>query len=92
MNFTLWVAKNEFFNYKCEEGRKNFNTETSTKTDLSDCFLHDNFEHGSLKFYKTLQRKIHKCFKKIRIKMGIAHTAGNKVVQDKHPYHFAKSN
>ena len=75
--------KNEFFNYKSEEGMKNFLTETTTNTDLSDCFLHEDFKHGASKFFKTLKRKLHKCFKKIRIKSGTPHNVGNKSVQDK---------
>ena len=74
---------NEFFNFKCEEGIKKFVTETSTNTDLSECFYHGDFKHGSSKFFKTLKSKLHKCFKKIRIRQGIAHTAGNKTIQDK---------
>ena len=74
---------NEFFNFKCDEGIKNFVEETSKNTDLSNCFHHDDFKHGSLKFFKILQSKIHKCFKKIRIKQGIPHIAGNRIMQDK---------
>ena len=74
---------NEFFNFKCEEGVKKFVEETSNNTDLSKCFLNDDFENSSSKFFKKLNNKFHKCFKKVRIRNGIPLTAANKIIQEK---------
>ena len=75
--------KTEFFNFKSKEGIIKFEAETSTNTDLSECFLHDDFRYGSSKFFKTLKHKIHRCFKKVRIRTGITNNAGDKIIQDK---------
>ena len=53
--------RTEFFNFKCEESKKKFFMETSTNTGLSTCFDED-FETGSNKFLKLLNRTYYKCF------------------------------
>ena len=76
--------RNEFFKFKCEEGRKQFLDETSNYSRFKECFdKNENFTTCSNKFYKALKRTFHKCFKKVRIVNGNKTKLGNAVVQDK---------
>ena len=75
--------RKEFFKFKCEEGRKKFLEKTSLNTHFTSCFNNsENIEVSSKKFYKTLMRSFHTCFKKVRIVHGKQRKMGNTSVQD----------
>ena len=77
------TARNEFFKFKCEESKQLFKEETSVNDHLSSCFnVAEEFKTNAGKFYKALQRKFHKCFKKVRIKSG-TRKVGNPSMQAK---------
>ena len=58
--------RREIFNFKSERGMTNFRQEIKTSSDLSRPFLSDDkFELKARRFYKVLNRKLHKCFTKI---------------------------
>ena len=74
--------RKEFFQFKCESGRKCFLEETNGSNKLSSCFLNDdNFEKSSNLFLKTLKGTFHKCFQKIRIRSGNHKSMGDESVQ-----------
>ena len=76
------VTRREFFNFKSEEGKKLFFIETDLSSDLSSSFSNNaNFEASCNLFYNTLQKKFHKCFKKIRVKKGAKRSLGIGVIQ-----------
>ena len=76
--------RQEFFQFKCEEGNKIFKEETSSNTHLSSCFSDpDDFKTNANKFYKALKGTFHKCFKKIRIKTGNTSIIGTPSIQAK---------
>ena len=73
--FSIKYRKNKFkeprreiFNLKNEECQGKFFKDTSTGVKFQNCFWSNrNFEEKCLKFKKTLDDTLHKCFKKIRI-------------------------
>ena len=78
------IVRKEFFKFKCEEGRKKFLDATSSNNLFTSCFSNlKSFETCSNKFYRTLTRTFHKCFKKIRIKNGNNKKIGNASTQEK---------
>ena len=78
------TIRNEFFQYKCKEGRENFLKATSSTNQFTACFNNtENFKACTNRFYRTLKKTFHQCFKKIRIKNGDKKKLGNHVVQDK---------
>ena len=60
-------SRHEVFNFKSTEERKIFYEETCTTNELSECFTGLNFDKSCTDFLKTLNKKFHKCFSKIRI-------------------------
>ena len=65
------TIRKEFYQFKCSESKKNFREETSSSCELSSCFNNEeDFEFCAKLFFQTLKKKIHKCFKKVRIKTG----------------------
>ena len=51
-------------------------------TNLTSCFTScENFESACSSFHKQLQKTLHKCFTKIRIKKGGNQHLGNKIIQ-----------
>ena len=76
--------RREFFHLKCVDSRNKFFKETESTAKLSSCFSDsDSFISCSNKFFKTLNRTFHSCFKKIRIKTGNQKNNGDKSVQAK---------
>ena len=65
------IIRKEYFRFKCEESKKRFHDETSTTSKLSSCFKNEtNFDSSAKLFHRTLNKTVHKCFKKVRIKSG----------------------
>ena len=62
-------ARREIFNYKDEEGIKNFKELTSKNT-LVKCFEEKDILKSSKKWLKELKNIIHRSFKKVRIDRG----------------------
>ena len=84
INFTLKrpSIRYEFFNFKCNEGRKMFLNETNVSNNLTSCFTGGkDFEFSCSSFLKQLNSKFHKCFTKIRIKKVGNILCGNKYLQ-----------
>ena len=76
--------RKEIFQFKCSESKRNFMEETSVNKDLSSCFnTSEDFRYCSNNFFRTLNKKLHKCFKKIRIRSGNSKQLGNPVIQEK---------
>ena len=72
------------FQFKCLESKTSFFNETNSRNDLSSCFTKDdNFELCSKNFFRTLNRKLHKCFNKVRIKTGKSNSLGDPIIQQK---------
>ena len=87
-NFSLQIFKKskierrQIFNFKCAESRKTFLEETSIPGVLSSVFqTSEDIAETSNKFFKGLNKIIHKCFKKIRIRDGIRKVCGDKNIQ-----------
>ena len=77
-------VRREFFQYKCDESQKIFLEETNSTTKLSSCFKKtDKFRNNANLFFKTLNKTIHKCFKKVRIKTGSERPLGDQNIQAK---------
>ena len=78
------TIRREIFHFKCLESKNKFKSETSSNNDLSSCFNQDNdFKLCANLFFRTLNRKLHKCFNKARIRTGGKQLLGDKVIQDK---------
>lgn len=78
------IIRKEYFRFKCEESKKRFHDETSTTSKLSSCFRNEtNFDSSAKLFHRTLNKTVHKCFKKVRIKSGKNKFLGDKIIQDK---------
>ena len=78
------TIRKEHFQFKCLESKKMFMEETSNNSKLSECFRNSNdFESCANHFYRTLKKKIHKCFKKVRIRTGKSRSFGEQSIQDK---------
>ena len=78
------TIRKEYFQFKCEEGKKKFFQETSSNLKLSACFKETtNFEQNANKFFKTLNGIFHKCFKKVRVRNGNDKDLGDAKVQAK---------
>lgn len=78
--------RKEYFQYKCEEGKKLFFNETSSTTKLSSCFEgkgNENVLKNANKFYKTLKGMFQKCFKKVRVRNGNVNLIGTNSIQTK---------
>ena len=76
--------RKEFFKFKSDEGRKSFLEETNSTNKFTGCFDNEaNFHISSTKFYKTLKRSFHSCFKKVRIVQGEKRKVGNPSIQHK---------
>ena len=76
--------RKEFFNFKCEAGKKHFLEETSKTEKLSTCFeTNKTFEEKADNFFKTLTGIFHKCFQKVRIRSGNNKIFGDQSLQDK---------
>ena len=72
----------EFFNFKCDEGRRNSMKATNTSNTLTSCFTSCiGFENSCISFHKQLHKILQKCFTKIRINGGGIKFIGNKVTQ-----------
>ena len=85
-NFSLQIFKKskierrQIFNFKCAESRKTFLEETSIPGVLSSVFqTSEDIAETSNKFFKGLNKIIHKCFKKIRIRDGIGRSVATKI-------------
>ena len=64
--------RKEFFQFKCESGRKCFLEETNVSNKLSSFFLiDDNFEKSSNLFFKILNGTFLKCFQKFELDQEI---------------------
>ena len=80
------IVRKEFFNLKDKDGQAAFLEDTSTTKALSSSFASNrSFGHNANIFFKNLNGRIHKCFKKIRITKGgkILHKDGKNPVMDK---------
>ena len=75
-------VRKEFFNFKCEEGKKKFLEETSLSGKLTSCFNNgENFEKSAKLFHKTLNKTFYKCFIKVRVRTENKKQLGNEIVQ-----------
>ena len=75
------TIRKEYFQFKCEEGKKKFLQETSSNLKLSACFKETtNFEQNANKFFKTLNGMFHKFFKKVRVRTGNVKDLGEATV------------
>jgi hypothetical protein len=76
--------RKEFCQFICSESKKNFREETSSSCELSSCFNNEeDFEFCAKLFFQTPKRKIHKCFKKVRMKTGKNIQKGHQTIQEK---------
>ena len=76
--------RKEFFNFKCEAGKKLFLEETSKTDKLSTCFGSNKiFSEKANIFYKNLTGIFHKCFQKVRIRSGNHKKYGEQSLQEK---------
>ena len=58
--------------------------QTSSTNSFTACFENkENFSNCTNKFFKTLKRTFHKCFKKVRITTGNNKKLGNPSIQEK---------
>ena len=65
------APRREIFNLKNKECQTSFFEETNKGEKLQSCFWSNkSFEVQSERFFKSLDDKLHKCFKKIRVKKG----------------------
>ena len=73
----------EIFNFRDDESRLRFVNEMENNNSLSMCFENeDDFETSAKRFFKTLNRKFHKCFTKIRIaNKNKREQKGNPIIQ-----------
>ena len=82
-NFQTKKKADVFFNFKDIEARRKFEIEMKSSNALSNCFRGNNFLCNANAFFKVLNKKLHKCFKKIQIKRrpheGYMH--GNPTIQ-----------
>ena len=75
-------SRKEFFNFKDPDHKLKFCEETSCSTNLSECFNQSaDFDNSCNKFFKLLNKKLHKCFTKIRSRKGGRKQVGNPVIQ-----------
>ena len=75
--------RREFFNLKCEEGKKLFFHETNKSNILSNCFSGPgSFSNNCNNFFKGLNQCLHKCFTKVRIRTGNIKAFGNEEIQE----------
>ena len=78
------TIRKEFYQFKNPEDKKNFREETSSSCELSSCFNNgEDFKFCANLFFQTLKKKIHKCFKKVRIKSGNIRQLGDQAIQEK---------
>ena len=80
----LSKIRKEIFKFKCPESKKKFKEETSTNKDLSSCFNNkEDFNSCSNLFFRTLNKKLRKCFNKIRIRSGNRRQLGDPDIQER---------
>ena len=78
------IIRKEYFQFKCEDGKSKFLSETSSTNKLSSCFGEtENFKVNANKFFKTLNGMFHKCFKKVRVRSGNDRKMGQSTIQAK---------
>ena len=74
--------RKEFFNLKCEDGKKLFFHETNKLNNLSRYFCGPgSFPNNCQNFFKGLNQCLHKCFTKVRIRTGNSRAFGNEEIQ-----------
>ena len=60
--------RREIYNFKDNEGLTKFSKDTELGSDLTDCFTDNtDIEDDIVNWYKKLDKKFRKCFKKVRI-------------------------
>ena len=90
--------RKEYFQFKCEEGKKMFYNETSNTAKLTSCFeKKETVVKSANRFYKSLNGIFQKCFKKCRIRSGNIKQIGTSTIQakmtvKKHLLMFLKNN
>ena len=77
------TIRNEFFNFKCDEGKELFFENTNSTTKFSSCFKEKlPFEASCSSLLRKMKKTFQMCFNKVRVKSGNRKPLGDPIVQE----------